>query len=363
MKQRGIFEKDPGSGIWWIRYADQYGKIHREKIGPKSFAKSAYQKRKTEVREGRFFPDKFKKRQALFSEVAQEFLNYSKKVKRSYRHDRTRMVILLRLWRDCPLSSLSPGRIERDLTNCAIEEKWAPATYNRYRALASAVFSLAIRNEKVTSNPVHATRHQKENNARDRYLTDDEECRLLGHLRKTRPEREAEVLVALHSGMRRSEQYVTADCPDGGLKWSYIDFQSKVISLPRTKNGEGRHIKMNSKLHETLLGLRNSSLSPYVFPVYPPNEWFSEACEKANIPNFTWHCLRHTFASRLVMKGVRIDAVQVLLGHKTITTTMIYAHLAPSDLAEAVERLVSPTDTTTSTSPSRPPSSKIRKVA
>ena len=218
MKQRGIFEKDPGSGVWWIRYADQYGKIHREKIGPKSFAKSAYQKRKTEVREGRFFPDKFKKRQAPFSEVAQDFLKHSKKVKRSYGHDRTRMVILLRLWRDCPLSSLSPGRIERDLTDCAIEEKWAPATYNRYRALASAVFSLAIRNEKVSSNPVRATGHRKENNTRVRYLTKDEECRLLGHLRKTRPEREAEVLVALHSGMRRSEQYVTADCPDGGLK-------------------------------------------------------------------------------------------------------------------------------------------------
>ena len=76
MKQRGIFEKDPGSGIWWIRYADQFGRIHREKSGSKSFAVSAYQKRKTQVREGRFFPDKVHQRPVLFAGVAQDFLEF-----------------------------------------------------------------------------------------------------------------------------------------------------------------------------------------------------------------------------------------------------------------------------------------------
>jgi hypothetical protein len=31
MKQRGVFEKEPGSGVWWIRYFDQFGKKRREK--------------------------------------------------------------------------------------------------------------------------------------------------------------------------------------------------------------------------------------------------------------------------------------------------------------------------------------------
>ena len=78
MKQRGIFEKDPGSGIWWIRYADQHGKIHREKSGPKGLAISAYQKRKTEVREGRFFPEKFKRRAISFTEIAKDALEYAR---------------------------------------------------------------------------------------------------------------------------------------------------------------------------------------------------------------------------------------------------------------------------------------------
>ena len=41
------------------------------------------------------------------------------------------------------------------------------------------------------------------------------------------------------------------------------------------------------------------------------------------------HALRHTFASHLVMKGVSIYEVSQWLGHKSVNTTMIYAHLAP----------------------------------
>ena len=54
-KQRGVFEKEPGSGIWWIRYfAD--GQKKREKVGRKSDAVALYQKRKSEVRAVPSFP-------------------------------------------------------------------------------------------------------------------------------------------------------------------------------------------------------------------------------------------------------------------------------------------------------------------
>ena len=46
---RGVFEKVPGSGVWWIRYADATGRIRREKAGTKSAALTLYRKRKTEV--------------------------------------------------------------------------------------------------------------------------------------------------------------------------------------------------------------------------------------------------------------------------------------------------------------------------
>jgi site-specific recombinase XerD len=78
--------------------------------------------------------------------------------------------------------------------------------------------------------------------------------------------------------------------------------------------------------------------------------WFEEALEVAELEDFRWHDLRHTFASRLVMAGVDLRTVQELMGHKTISMTVRYSHLAPTHLQEAVERLTAkPTDTTTDT--------------
>ena len=176
-------------------------------------------------------------------------------------------------------------------------------------------------------------------------------------------DRGAEILVALHSGMSRSEQYVTRDCPDGGLKWQHIDFRSGVISLPRSKHGESCHVPMNSALKKTLLELKASSRSAYVFPVNPPDEWFPAALDNVGIRDFSWHCLRHTFASRLVMAGVDLRTVQELLGHKSIVTTMRYAHLAPGHQAEAVERLISSTSTSTSTDLNKDPHTELVEVA
>ena len=59
----------------------------------------------------------------------------------------------------------------------------------------------------------------------------------------------------------------------------------------------------------------------------------------AGIPRITWHCLRHTFASRLVMAGVDLRTVQELMGHKTIQMTCRYAHLGPQHRLSAVQRL------------------------
>jgi hypothetical protein len=59
-KVRGVYEKVPGSGVWWVRYADSTGRIRREKAGNKGAAIKLYQKRKTEVLQGVRLPENFK---------------------------------------------------------------------------------------------------------------------------------------------------------------------------------------------------------------------------------------------------------------------------------------------------------------
>jgi hypothetical protein len=89
----------------------------------------------------------------------------------------------------------------------------------------------------------------------------------------------------------------------------------------------------------------NKAASDYVFahqngvPKKTPREWFRKCLDEAKISNFTWHCLRHTFASRLVMAGVDLRTVQQLMGHKTIQMTIRYSHLAPEHQLSAVQLL------------------------
>ena len=71
---RGVFERPKRSGIWWVRYTDQHGREHREKVGPKKLASDVYQKRKTAVREGRFFPDQLRPLDPIFADHATDYL-------------------------------------------------------------------------------------------------------------------------------------------------------------------------------------------------------------------------------------------------------------------------------------------------
>jgi site-specific recombinase XerD len=85
---------------------------------------------------------------------------------------------------------------------------------------------------------------------------------------------------------------------------------------------------------------------PYVFfdsitgkPYQDVKRSFHTACRKAGITDFRFHDLRHTFASHRVMAGVDITTVSKLLGHKSLTMTSRYSHLAPDHLQNAVNML------------------------
>src|SRR5919109_1125256 len=76
--------------------------------------------------------------------------------------------------------------------------------------------------------------------------------------------------------------------------------------------------------------------------------WFDDAVIEAKLKNFRWHDLRHTFASRLRMKGTPLEDIADLLGHKSLTMTRRYAHLGPNKL-HAVVSLLGSSDPTSDT--------------
>ena len=103
-----------------------------------------------------------------FEELAKDALAYSKAHKRSYIDDVSRMGRLKSWFGNRQAEGITPGEMERRLAETAQEEKWAPATANRHRALLSLTYRLGIGNGKVSANPARLVRHRQENNARIR---------------------------------------------------------------------------------------------------------------------------------------------------------------------------------------------------
>ena len=135
------------------------------------------------------------------------------------------------------------------------------------------------------------------------------------------------------------------------LKWVDVDLRNRVISILNSKNNEKREIPVNEDLFQALLRVRKNLESPYVFcnedgvPYKDVKTGFKGALKRAKISNFRFHDLRHTFASRLAMKGVDIKTVQELLGHKDVRMTLRYSHLSPDHKKAAVEKLSKRMDT------------------
>src|SRR5438876_7175663 len=92
---RGIFIRN---GWYWIRYTDQHGKLHREKGSPLlEGAKAALEKRRTQVREEKFFPEKIRQRSLLFGEIARDYLKLAKRRKRTWYEDEDHLQALAAL--------------------------------------------------------------------------------------------------------------------------------------------------------------------------------------------------------------------------------------------------------------------------
>jgi integrase len=205
---------------------------------------------------------------------------------------------------------------------------------------------LAIKWGYLSKNPVREVTRLKVNDTRKLTFLSQEECQRL--LRASPPDFYPICFTFLNTGMRKAELE--------NLEWADIDFKRRKIRIQwkeywQPKTGE-RDIPMSNQLHDILLKLKEENdkglKSRFVFPNKKTGgriktklrEKLIQIAREAGIEGLTkLHTLRHTFASHLVMQGVDLPTVKKLMGHSDIQTTMIYAHLAPDHLADAVGKL------------------------
>lgn len=275
-------------------------------------------------------------------------------------------------WGDKSLSDIN-GWLVTSWRNSQIKRGLSPAGVNRPISALKAMLQRAVEWNLIDENPLSSVKPLREDpNPMVRYLTDEEERRLLEALvarqdwqRQERvshnqwlrdrgqpllPILDSEftdylmplIILALNTGMRRGELF--------DLEFSDVDMaKSRVVVRGQiAKSGKTRHIPLNTSAHSALqrwfkfTGERTGLIfsSPVTGRRFNNiNTAWSNLMERAEIGEFRFHDLRHTFASKLAMRGVDLYTVKELLGHSSIETTQRYAHLAPEHKQKAVELL------------------------
>ena len=261
---------------------------------------------------------------------------------------------------DIRLADVETWRVKRQ------KKGRSPATINRMCATLKAALQRAVDWELIPDNPLARLKPLRIDKRRVmRYLTDNENQRLLAALKarddKLRNERTSGnqwrrergydllpelgeyadnltplILLALNTGLRRGELW--------NLAWGDVDLKRKMLTVhgKGAKSKQTRHIPLNGAAVHVLKTHRGKAIPLPTVPVFGRAEFkkaFASVLDAAQIEGFRFHDLRHTFASRLVSAGIPLNTVRELLGHASLEMTLIYAHLAPDNLRQAVEAL------------------------
>jgi site-specific recombinase XerD len=327
----GIYRKNR---TWYIDYRFE-GRRIRERIGrSKKAAKDALDTRKGEILQGRYNWAQ-KKKSPRFEALADEYLEYSKANKRSWKRDEASVGHLKPFFKGRKLTEVNPWMVEK-YKQKRLEEGVKPATVNRELSCLKHMFNLAVRWGRLPASPLGKVKQLREENQVERILSPEEEIKLLAAANE--PLRTI-ILVALNTGMRRGEILK--------LTWSCVDFHQSAITIVNPKNGKMRKVPMNETAVKVLAARKkmNGASSFVFFDVKSLKPWesvktaFLASIRRAEIARLRFHDLRHTFATRLVARGVDILTVKELLGHSNVGMTMRYAHPSKENMRRAVQML------------------------
>jgi len=330
----GLFKRGQ---TWWMRFSYKGRQIKKStKTEDKKLAQRIFDKVKGEIAEGKWF-EKLPGDDKTFKEMMEKYLDEyaSKKIsEKSFRGYAKKPISYLG---DYLLAEVTPKIINEYKTRRR-NDGIGPASLNRELATMKKAFNLAIKEwEWMKDNPVSKVSMEEENNKRDRWLTVEEEGRLL---RVCSPWLKELVIFALNTGMRLGEII--------SLEWKAVDLFRRTVTVFKSKNKKPRTIPVNNTIFEMLKGkAKVKSISGLIFHsathtklhITSVDHAFKKAVKRAKIEDFHFHDLRHTFATRVVQSGKDLYQVQKLLGHESPSMTQRYAHHYPESLRDAVDVL------------------------
>ncbi|HEY3356888.1 MAG TPA: site-specific integrase [Polyangia bacterium] len=261
---------------------------------------------------------------------------------------------------DVVLDEISAFSVDR-FKKVRTDEKVSPASINRAVAMMKHACGLFVSwgwMMKTTADAIRGVRLMKEPPGRVRYLTPAEEERLFSELGDTRQSTPRERGTGPRTARRASVRRVVAAVLLSGLRMgeivglrkAQVDLQGRVLNLTVTKNNRVRRVPINDQLLEVLTEalaaspegqgavFTNSRGTPITKAGV--HAVFYRAVKRAGLDDrFTFHDLRHCFATAVRRQGSGLDVIAELLGHSTLTMAKRYAHLGDQQMAAAVASL------------------------
>ncbi len=259
---------------------------------------------------GKYDPKGLKPAETPFNRFYRDrFLPHSKLHKKSYYDDVSIGNILCDFFGSEPIEGITWERVEqfkslRSRTKTRSGGKRSPTTINRELSILSKAFTIAVKANVIRRNPCREVERFKTDNARSRFLSDEEEARLYEALGDHQMVKNV-VTMALNTGMRQGEIFK--------LKWFDVDFTRGSIHVRRTKTGR-----------EALIDVKRQ---------------FDKARTAAGLEDFRFHDLRHTAATRMADHGASAFTIAAILGHSDIRMTSRYTHATDRATKAAVESL------------------------
>jgi integrase/recombinase XerC len=326
-------------GYYYLQYRDETGKTRY--ISTRQKKKSDALKFLREFKE-KEQDKKQKLRSITVSEFIKEYFDYSKTIHTINSQESARAALneFERIVGDIPLLKVGIKEVEYFIAVKKTERTLHTA--RRCFVTVSAAFKKACDWGYLRHNPFSKVAKPKLPEVLPLFFNKDEFKQLLEVIENE--EFRDLCIVAVLTGMRFGEL--------ANLQWEHVDLINRRIYVQNTdefttKSKRNRIIPMNPVLSRLMAIRKESAVCQYVFHNQMNNlekdsvsRKFKKYVIDAELNNkLHFHSLRHTCASWLVQSSVSLYEVQRILGHSSISVTEKYAHLQPSQLSDAMNRL------------------------